>query len=360
MRPQIWMDISAAKIKSYKIFSPTTESVKHARIWEARCASVILPVTFTANKVFTNWEAADTFMSCIQDHGLHAHIRLELSGSIEQILGLPFENAYLDFISEILRRYPSIYYITPISHMADLAAGATHTLSLLVKLCKLTALATRKILCKSPLTQIIIVESFLNVPKTPQSGSFTNQSLQCLAIDILTGRVNKGHPVQDELLSAFNEEEILWFQKNHVLALILALSPHLRKPHFAEPAITPFQTHSLGGNGDNAELKAQPVKPPPPSPLWIMEELWNRYRFPLLILANPLPLKQDQQILWLNQLWNSAVSLNAKGARVLGIIIKTNRNPALSKFIQALAKKRIFQHPVFYNHAKDHQIQLRV
>jgi dTDP-4-dehydrorhamnose reductase len=243
------------------------------------------------------------------------------------------------FAGAAAARYPWIKRFTPVNEpltTARFSALYGHWyphhrneqsfLRALVNQCRGIVLAMQAVRRVTPSAQLIQTE---DLGKT-----FSSQALQYqadfenhrrwLSFDLLCGRVDAAHPLHDHLLqNGISKAELGVFQEQPCPPDVLGMNHYPTSERYLDERTHLFAPASHGGNGRHryADVEAVRMDLPPATlgPQARLQDLWERYRSPVVISEVHHGCTREEQLRWFMQAWRAAHAVRQTGAEVRAI-----------------------------------------
>ncbi|HYD82360.1 MAG TPA: sugar nucleotide-binding protein [Paucimonas sp.] len=293
------------------------------------------------------------------------------------------------------RRYPWITMFTPVNeplttarfsglyghwypHCQDLGK----MLRMVIIQCRAIVLSMRAIRRVTPSARLVQTEDLgkaFSTPELRRQADYENER-RWLSLDLLCGRITRGHPWYREFLkSGISARDLAFFAEEGCAPDLIGINHYLTSERFLDQRLHRFPEFCTNGDAQPryADVQAVRVELPPGStgPLHRLREAWDRYRLPLAVTEVHHGGPREEQLRWLKEVWDAARTLRQEGAdmravtvwSVLGcvdwntLLLQGNgcyesglfdvrstppRPTALAKASSALAKSGDFDHPV--------------
>ncbi|SMC87741.1 family 1 glycosylhydrolase [Pedobacter africanus] len=254
-------------------------------------------------------------------------------------------------------------------------------LNLLINQCKGTILAMRAIREVNPKAQLVFTEDLTKIHGTCELKhqiTFENHR-RWLSIDLLCGKVGHRHPLWKYIIEqGIQKDQLSFFIENPLPPDLLGFNYYVTSERYLDHKLEIHPPSSHGGNGRIAYADVEAVRHPEAKLEGIanlMKEAWQRYRLPMAITEAHLCCGREDQLRWLKSIWEDCAQLNAEGIQITAITFwalfgaygwdkllteeKGNyesgvfdlssgspRPTAITKFITALARQKIYQSPL--------------
>ncbi|GAB4200845.1 MAG: hypothetical protein Fur006_52750 [Coleofasciculaceae cyanobacterium] len=119
-----------------------------------------------------------------------------------------------------------------------------------------------------------------------------------------------------------NEAELEWFLDNPCPPDVLGINHYLTSERFLDERIERYPTVSHGGNGIHNYADVEAIRvcaEGTAGPRALMKEVWERYELPLAVTEVHLGCTREEQIRWLKEVWDGAISLRYEGVDVRAV-----------------------------------------
>ncbi len=297
----------------------------------------------------------------------------------------------------VARRYPWISAYTPVNEPLTTARfsalyglwyphatdDCTFIRALLNQLLA-TKLSMKAIRQVNPAAQLVQTEDLGQSHGTPamqEQVEFENHR-RWLSFDILTGRVDRQHPLWDYLRQhGASEAELLAWTDDPLPPDVLGINHYLTSERFLDEAWERYHPHNWAGQPPRyADVEAVRVDFGPHGEMAgvqsLLRDTWQRYGLPLAVTEAHLGCTREEQLRWLQHVWQAAQAARTEdGADVQAVTVwsllgtydwnslltrdaghyepgvfdvrsGSLRPTALAKMVRALATGQPYQHPV--------------
>ena len=343
-----------------------------------------------------NWSWADERMDSLRRLGLMPIVGLVHHGSgpsYTSLLDPEFPEKLATYAGAVARRYPWVSAYTPVNEPLTTARFSClyghwyphhrdpliFARALLLQ-CRATVLAMRAIRAVNSNAQLIQTEDLgktFSTPTLAYQAEFENER-RWLTFDLLCGRITSGTPMWDYFTwLGIEPSELEWFLENQTSPDLLGINHYITSERFLDQRLTRYPVAFHGGNGRHAYADVEAVRvcsEGVAGPKAIMREVWERYHLPLAITEAHLGCTREEQLRWLNEIWQAARQLRKDKVDVRAVtawaafgtydwnnLLTSNsgsyepgifdlRSPAprataLAGFIQTIASGKEFDHP---------------
>jgi dTDP-4-dehydrorhamnose reductase len=191
--------------------------------------------------------------------------------------------------------------------------------------CRAIVLSMRAIRTVNPAAQLIQTEDLgktFSTPTLSYQAEFENER-RWLTFDLLCGRVLPGTPMWDYFCwLGVSVTELEWFFENPTAPDVLGINHYITSERFLDERLRRYPAAFHGGNGRHIYADIEAVRvcaEGVAGPKAILKEAWERYRQPLAITETHLGCTREEQLRWLDEVWNASVSLRGEGADVRAV-----------------------------------------
>jgi dTDP-4-dehydrorhamnose reductase len=310
-------------------------TVRYPILWEA-----IAPED--PDKLDFGW--TDERLAMLRERGIRVIGGLLHHGSgptYTNLLDPDFPKKLADFAARVADRYPWIEMWTPVNeplttarfsglyghwypHRRDYPAF----LRALANECRGTLEAMRAIRARIPGAQLVQTEdlgkTFSTAPLRYQAAHENER--RWLSLDLLCGRVAKGHPFHDILFGAgVGWGEMEQFEGGEAKPDILGINHYLTSERFLDHRTDLYPGHEIGGNRRDTYVDAEAVRVKRlESDTGIgprLREAWERYRIPLAVTEVHHGCHRDEQLRWFAEVWSTARALREEGVDLRAVTL---------------------------------------
>jgi dTDP-4-dehydrorhamnose reductase len=344
-----------------------------------------------------DWSWADTRLACLKRLHVSPIVGLLHHGSgpsYTNLLDPEFPKKLALFAGAVARRYPWVKRYTPVNeplttarfsclyghwypHQRDALLFARALLSQ----CRGTVLSMRAIQEVNSEARVIPTEDLAKTFSTPvlqYQAEFENER-RWLTFDLICGRLTSESPMWKYFRwLGVDDSELEWFIDNQVEPEMLGVNHYITSERFLDERTMRYPAHLHGGNGRHlyADVEAVRVCASGVAGLRVLlKEAWERYHLPLAVTEAHLGCSREEQLRWLSEVWNAALSVQSESVDVRAVtawaafgaygwnnLLTSDDNSyepglfdlrspfprptALSKMVQSLAANTEFDHPV--------------
>jgi dTDP-4-dehydrorhamnose reductase len=287
------------------------------------------------------WEFTDAALDRLRQRGIPAIVGLVHHGSGPPNTSLTdesFPEQLAAFAHIVAERYPWVDRYTPINEPLTTARFATlyglwypHQTSprafarAMIGQTRGIVQAMRAIRRVAPGAQLVQTE---DLGKTYATGPLTYQAdfeneRRWLTFDLLLGRVVGDHPMATYLRWAGTpDEELDRLAEAACPPEVLGVNHYLTSERFLDHRLQRYPSERWGGNERHryADVEAVRVVAEGVSgPYALLREAWTRYERPLAVTEAQLACTREQQLRWLEEVWDAATALRAEGADIRAV-----------------------------------------
>jgi beta-glucosidase/6-phospho-beta-glucosidase/beta-galactosidase len=344
-----------------------------------------------------DWTWPDERLPRLRELGINPIVGLVHHGSGPTYTALhedSFATGLARHAANVARRYPWLTHFTPVNEPLTTARFSClyghwyphttchHTfVRALLNQLEATRLAMKAIREITPGAQLVQTEDLGQAHSTPalrERAEFENHR-RWLSIDILCGRVTPEHPFWGYLTEhGASEEELQSWIDNPCPPDVLGFNHYVTSERFLDDETEHYPEHYITQNDGMTYSDVEAVRVGGVEVAGItslLVQAWERYGRPLAITEAHLNSSRDEQVRWLNHVWESAQAAREAGADVRAVtvwsllgcydwnrLLTCNagyyepgpfdvrsgqlRPTLLAKVVCALAQGQKFQHPV--------------
>jgi dTDP-4-dehydrorhamnose reductase len=288
-----------------------------------------------------DWSWADERLGRLRELGIRPIVGLVHHGSGPRHTSLidpAFPEGLAQFARAVAERYPWVDMYTPVNEPLTTARfsglyghwyphgrdGLTFARALLTE-CRATVLSMRAIRELNPAAQLVQTEDLGKTHSTPllaYQAEFENER-RWLTFDLLSGRVNREHPMWGYLRwLGISEGELEVFLDTFCPPDIIGINHYVTSERFLDERTERYPTSSHGGNGKHNYADVEAVRVCAEGiagPRALIKEVWERYELPVAVTEVHLGCTREEQLRWLKEVWDGAVSLRHEGVDVRAV-----------------------------------------
>ncbi|HEX8329239.1 MAG TPA: family 1 glycosylhydrolase [Hymenobacter sp.] len=310
------------------------KTLRYPVLWEHTCPD---------NSDTCDWTWADERLPRLRELGINPIIGLVHHGSGPRYTALHEDNfaaGLARHAGNVARRYPWLTHFTPVNeplttarfsalyghwypHTAD---DRTFVRALLNQLdaTRQSMKAIREII---PHAQLVQTEDLAQIHSTPAlryQADFENHR-RWLSLDILCGRVSPTHFFWDYLCQhGATEEELQNWVDDPCPPDVLGLNHYLTSERFLDEAADNYWPSHAAENGQQryADVEAVRVgRVQMAGVTSLLLQAWQRYKIPVSITEAHLNCTREEQVRWLQYVWESAQAAREQGADVRAVTV---------------------------------------
>ena len=291
-----------------------------------------------------SWQPFDDALDRMRQVGIDPIAGLVHHGSGPlgtDLLSADFAPGLADFALSVARRYPSLTAYTPVNEPQTTARFSglyghwyphhQHLPSFVRALAnqiKASVLSMRAVRSVRPDARFIHTEDAGKTWSTHplEAECVEREHRRWLGLDLLTGRVDRHHPLFGFLLrNGLTETEILWFADNPCPPDVIGLNYYVTSDRFLDHRTGLYPDVLAGGDtGRDPFVDIEAVRAYPrgiAGSRQILTEAWDRYGLPVAITEAHLGGPVEDQILWLSEIWQGALEARAAGVNCVAVTV---------------------------------------
>ena len=289
------------------------------------------------------WGWADSRLERLRERGVEPIIGLLHHGSGPMSTSLVdpgFPDAFTEYAAAVARRYPWVRRWTPINEPLTTARFSTlyglwfpHARDsllfarALINQCLAIARAMRAIRLEIPDAQLVQTEDLGRTygrPVLRYQIDFENER-RWLTFDLLCGRVNRAHPMWGYLLhTGISEDELEQVLDEACPPDMLGINHYITSERWLDERLDRYPPATHGGNDRHRYADVEAVRVLPggaAGAAGVLGEAWRRYALPLAVTEAHLSGTREQQLRWLNEVWQAAQMHRSAGADVRAVTV---------------------------------------
>jgi dTDP-4-dehydrorhamnose reductase len=312
------------------------KAVRYPILWEA-----VAPQS--PHELDFSWH--DRRLARLREHGIEVIAGLIHHGSgprYTNLLDPELPDKLADYAVRVARHYPWITKWTPINEPLTTARLAflyghwqphrhdlVETFRATVNQCVAIARTMRALRALNPDAQHILTEDLGKTFATPelQHQADHENHRRWLAHDLLDGRVGPGHPFYHRWLlnKAASEAQLDELARGDGRPDIIGCDHYLTSERFLDHRLERYPNIAPGSNGKQRYVDVEAVRVAKLKPLLgpapRLREAWERYRIPLAITEVHHGCSRDEQVRWLNEVWQAAEQERTRGADIRAVTV---------------------------------------
>jgi dTDP-4-dehydrorhamnose reductase len=256
------------------------------------------------------------------------------------LLDAGFASGLARYARAVAERYPHIDAYTPVNEPLTTArfsglyglwyphrADDPSFVRALLNQVQATALAMRAVREVNPAAQLVQTDDLgytQSVPRLQYQANFENLR-RWLAFDLLAGRVDRGHRMWRYLRRhGATEDELTALVESPCVPDIVGINAYVTSERFLDDRLALYPRHMHGGNRRHRYVDIETVRVHG-APLGGFEarlrEACARYGRPVAITEVHLGCSREEQMRWLHQAWQAALTLRGEGAEVCAVTV---------------------------------------
>lgn len=309
-----------------------TKALRYPVLWEQ-----IAPHGFAE----LDWSWPDQRLAWLRALGICPIVGLVHHGSGPRSTSLTdpqFPEQLARYARLVAERYPWIEAYTPVNEPLTTARfsglyGLWYPhghddrtfLKALLNQCRAVVLAMQAIREVNPAAQLIQTDDLGQIWSTPllaYQADFENER-RWLSFDLLTGRVDRQHPLRDYLRWAGVEEaELNWFMEHPCPPDVIGINHYLSGERFLDERVQLYPDTPVGGNGQQRYvdvLAARVLAMGAAGPRELLRQTWQRYGLPIAVTEAHNGCTREEQLRWLAEIWQAAETLRAEGVDIRAV-----------------------------------------
>jgi dTDP-4-dehydrorhamnose reductase len=291
-----------------------------------------------------DWRWADERLAMLRELGVRPILGLLHHGSGPRhtgLLGPSFVARFARFAQSVAERYPWVTDYTPVNEPLTTARFSglyghwyPHERSdrafvrALLNQCGAVRAAMRAIREVQPGARLVQTEDIGTVFATPRlayQAGFEN-ARRFLSLDLLTGRVDRLHPLWRWLLvpGGATERELDDFVADPMPPDIVGINYYVTSDRFLDERVSRYPPGTHGGNGRDAYADVEAVRVRAGGIVGhgaVLRTLAARYGLPVAITEAHLAGPPEEQIRWLWEAWTAAEEARAEGVDVRAVTL---------------------------------------
>lgn len=289
-----------------------------------------------------DWRWTDERLGELRTYGIAPIAGLVHHGSgpaWTNLLDPEFPENLAAYAASVAARYPWLEMYTPVNEPFTTARLCglyglwhPHTMDekvcfrITVAECRATALAMREIRRINPGAKLVQTEDFGRIYSTPalaDQAEYENER-RWLSIDLLTGRVNEGHPFYERLVAAgVDRAHLEDLRAEPAVPDIIGIDYYLTSDRVLDHRLDLHPGEPVGGNGRMSYVDIAAVRSDLPRHATGLQgrlaELWERYRLPIAVTELHNGCTRDEHVRWLMEGWHTARAARESGIDVRAV-----------------------------------------
>lgn len=291
-----------------------------------------------------DWRWSDERLHRLRQLGIRVIVGLVHHGSgppHTHLLDPAFASQLGRYAGLVAARYPWVEDYTPVNEPLTTAifsglygiwypharSDRAFTTALLTQ-CRAIVLAMRAIRRVNPSARLVQTEDLGKTYSTPllQYQADFNNERRWLAWDLLSGRVDRDHPLSDWLLhrGGASASDLVWFRDNACPPDVIGINHYITSERFISEEIERFppQFHGTNGRHRYADMEAARCLAQPTAGLGpLIEAAWQRYRTAIAVTEAHIDATREDQMRWIAEIWCAAEAARGSGADVRAVTL---------------------------------------
>ena len=257
------------------------------------------------------------------------------------LLDPDFPDLLAGYAAKVARRYPWIEAWTPVNeplttarlsclyghwhpHLRDIDAALRAT----VIQCLGIARAMKAIRAVNPAARLLATE---DIGKSFATGELDYQAdheneRRWLSLDLLAGRVQRGHPFRRWLRNkAASAAELDELATGEAVPDMIGFDHYLTSERYLDHRIERYPGVEAGSNGRHRYVDVEATRVahlrPRLGPGPRLRETWERYRIPIAVTEVHHGCTREEQVRWLNEMWSAVEAERGRGADIRAVTL---------------------------------------
>jgi dTDP-4-dehydrorhamnose reductase len=406
-KPELWAGVECTVNRIGDTFADQLERTGHAirlhdleRLHDLGVRTIRYPILWerTAPKSLDlmDWSWADERLGRLRQLRMKPIVGLIHHGSgpsYTNLLDPAFPEKLAAYAAAVARRYPWITDYTPVNEPLTTARFSClyghwyphHRDPLLFARALLAQLrgvvlsmsAIRDITPAARLIQTEDLGKTFSTMALAYQAEFENER-RWLTFDLLCGGVAPATPMWEYLRwVGIEARELEWFLEHRCPPNLVGVNHYITSERFLDERVNRYPAAFHGGNGRHLYADVEAVRvcaEGVAGPRALLREAWERYQLPLSITEVHLGCTREEQLRWLNEVWNASVDLRSEGVDIRAVTVwaafgafdwnslltcdngsyessifdlrsPTPRPTALAKMVRTIASGNNFDHP---------------
>ncbi|MEP6597216.1 MAG: family 1 glycosylhydrolase [Ginsengibacter sp.] len=249
-----------------------------------------------------------------------------------------FPELFASYAAKVAHEFPFLEYYTPINEPLTTARFSglyglwyphiyndVSFANMLLNQVKGIILAMREIRKTNPEAKLIQTEDLSKTYCTSSlryQAAFENER-RWLTYDLLCGKVQPGHTMWSYFLRLGVKEETLnFFIENSTFPDVMGFNYYITSERYLDDDLKSYPSYTHGSNElqEYADVEAIRINHGNPCGLKVLlEEAWRRYNLPIAITEAHLNSGREDQLRWLNEIYNSCCDALESGINIKAI-----------------------------------------
>jgi dTDP-4-dehydrorhamnose reductase len=288
-----------------------------------------------------DWAGKETMLQCMQQHQIEPIAGLVHHGSGPAYVNIQddsFVSGLAAYARQVAEKFPWINFYTPVNEPLTTARfcglyglwyphgnNDRSFLRILYNECKATVLAMREIRKVNANAKLVQTEDLGKTHSTPllkYQARFENHR-RWLSFDLLSGKVVPSHPLYNYLINnGISSNELAFLESNSCPPDVMGFNYYPTSERYIDQNIKHYPAHTHGSNKKHRYADVEVVRvgnAQPSGPYELLKEAWERYGLPLSVTEAHLHCTREEQLRWLQSIWNTALELEKDGVDIIGV-----------------------------------------
>ncbi len=291
-----------------------------------------------------DWSWTDDRLARLRDLDIRVIAGLTHHGSGPRHTSLvhpTFATELAAYARQVAQRYPWIDDYTPVNEPLTTARfsglyglwyphgrdDATFARAL-VNQCRAVSLAMQAIREVNPRARLVQTEDLGRTYATPSLTAMADfyNDRRWLSLDLLCGRVTADHPLHDALLEwGIGVDELQWQARHPCPPDVIGVNHYASSDRYLDDAVDRYEGWICGVTPQGVpfvDLEAvRGCADAATDAASLLEAVWDRYGLPVAITEAHLGATREEQLRWLQQMWDGAAALRARGVDVQAVTV---------------------------------------
>ena len=288
-----------------------------------------------------DWSWSDARLDRLRALGITPIVGLLHHGSgptYTSLIDPEFPEKLAEYAGAVAWRYPWVTRYTPVNEPLTTARfsglyghwyphecdGPTWA-RILIHQCRAVQLAMQAIREVNPDAQLVQTEDLGRTDSTPAmayQAEFENER-RWLSFDLLCGRVDRGHPMAHFLRwLGIPDDALRPFRDAPCPPDVFGLNYYVTSERFLDDRLDRYPPEMWGRNQQDRYVDVEAVRVRPEGimgPAALLREAWRRYERPLAITEAHIASTVDEQMRWMAENWDAALSVREEGIDVRAV-----------------------------------------
>jgi dTDP-4-dehydrorhamnose reductase len=251
-----------------------------------------------------------------------------------------FSEGLARYARSVAERFPWLTMYTPVNeplttarfsglygHWYPHLRSTRECFRMLVHQCRATVLAmtaVRKVQPEAKLLQTEDIGTTFASPGLQYQADYENQR-RYLSLDLLSGKVDRRHPLHEHLVhEGIAEHELAWFLERPMCPDLIGINYYVTSDRYLDEALHQHPPHTHGGNGIHAYADIEAVRAQGVGIAGheaVIHALAQRYGRPIVLSEVHLGCSREEQLRWLHEAHQAALSARARGVDVRALTV---------------------------------------